>query len=270
MMKSRLFGTVGIVAVVGGIAGVVAAQTPAKPPAFDVASVKTNMSGDDSVDMNPTSTGITIHNATLQVILRLAFRVQDEQILGGPDWVTKTRFDVVARSETPFPRDELRTRLQTLLAERFALRTHNETRERPVYALVRASKGQFGPQIHAPSSCVSANTVPDGSPSACSNSVIAGRMSGRGATMWTLAVNLSVFTGRTVVDQTGFAQTFDYDLEWNPDGTQLGGAPAATSSSSDRPSLFAALQEQLGLKLQSTRGPVDVLVIDHVERPAED
>jgi uncharacterized protein (TIGR03435 family) len=95
-------------------------------------------------------------------------------------------------------------------------------------------------------------------------------MSSRGVTMSTLAVNLSVFTGRTVVDQTGYTQTFDYDLDWNPDATALGGGPTATGSSSDRPSLFAALQEQLGLKLQSSRGPVEVLVIDHVERPTED
>jgi uncharacterized protein (TIGR03435 family) len=95
-------------------------------------------------------------------------------------------------------------------------------------------------------------------------------MSSRGATMWTLAVNLSVFVDRTVVDQTGLTQTFDYDLEWNPDAIALGGAPAATNTSSDRPSLFTALQEQLGLKLESTRGPVDVLVIDHIEQPTAD
>jgi len=418
MASSRLLWAVGIMGVVGGIAGIGAAQAPAKPLAFDVASVNTNISGGDNVDMNPTSTGITIHNTTLQVILRLAFRVQDEQILGGPGWVTKTRFDVVARSETPFPREELRTRLQTRLAERLALRTHNETREKPVYALVRATnRGQFGPQIHVmhaqaaspakgadqpafevasikpnptgigirghsfPGDRFEAANVPvrdlimiaygdpgrllpdfmmSGGPSwidrdrfdihakvgsglpnsiaqkqvmlrglladrfklkvhtelldapiyaltlarqdgalgrqlrrsddSCgdgdagavqfyqpgqkarcvANVIPPGILLVRGETMTGIAYALTMTVGRVVQDHTGLTGAFDADAQFNPDGLPDWSPPAPGSPNLDAPSLFQALDQQLGLKLQSTRGSVDVLVIDRVERPTED
>jgi uncharacterized protein (TIGR03435 family) len=97
-------------------------------------------------------------------------------------------------------------------------------------------------------------------------------MSSRGVRMLTLSLNLSVFLGRTVVDRTGFAETFDYDLTWTPDvGSQLRtGSSERPASAANGPSLFTALQEQLGLKLESTKGPVSVLVIDHVERPTPD
>jgi len=246
------------------------AQAPAARAnalAFDVTSVKTNTSGDDNVDMTPSSNGVVIHNYTLQFLMRTAFRVQDEQILDGPEWLTKARFDIAARSDTPFPREELRFRLQSLLADRFRLRTHTETRIRPVYALTRSrGDGRLGPRVQVPSSCVPSSGA-SSSATACSNKVVPGHISGKGATASALALNLSVFAGRTVVDRTGIVAPFDYDLEWSPEASAVGGAP---SLSSDGLSLFGALQEQLGLKLEASTGPVDVLAIDHVERPTED
>ncbi len=164
--------------------------------------------------------------------------------------------------------------LQALLADRFMLGVRNETRELPVYALVRTrSDGRFGPGLHAPSDCVrpidrqltAPRTAQAANLPACDNKVLLGNMSSRGVTMRALAVNLSVFIGRTVIDRTGFSETFDYDLTWMPDlSTQGRDADLAL------PSLFTAIQEQLRLKLESTRGPVNVLVIDHAEKPAPD
>jgi uncharacterized protein (TIGR03435 family) len=245
-----------------------------KPVAFEVASVKANTSGDDNVAMIPSPNGITISNATLQMMVRLAYRVQDYQILGAPSWFTNARFNIAAKADRSVPQQDLPLLLRALLMERFRLAAHTETQQLSVYALVRAqSDDMFGTHLRTPSACVrqtpAASQQPSGSPP-CGNKVLSGNMSGRGVTMLTLAVNLSVFLGRTVIDRTGFAETFDYDLTWTPDvGSQLGIAERAASGANG-PSLFTAVQEQLGLKLESTKAPVNVLVIDHVEKPTPD
>jgi bla regulator protein blaR1 len=252
---------------------------------FDVTSVKPNDSGDDSVSMTPSLGGIAWTNATLQMMMRLAYRVQDFQIVGSPNWLSTARFDVAGKVDTNTSREvlPLASMLRALLVERFRLAVHNETRELPIYALVAArSDGQFGPQLRRPSNCVTPveqrSTRPeDGTrtPSlpTCGNKVLPGNMSGRGVTMLTLTGNLSVFAGRTVVDRTGLSGTFDFDLTWTPDlmtpGRDAAG-PGGVVTDSNGPSLPTALQEQLGVKLESTKGPVNVIVIDHVEKPTPD
>jgi uncharacterized protein (TIGR03435 family) len=281
VLVTRTFATGAIFSAVLGLSVCLLGQSQPeqKPLAFDVASVKPNTSGDNNVAMIPSPNGITISNATLQMMVRLAYRVQDFQILDAPNWFASARFDVAAKADRSVPQQDLPVMLRALLGERFKLAAHNETRELPVYALVRAhSDGTFGPQLRTPSACVRpAPNQPAASQAApvtsalppCGNKVLPGNMSSRGVTMLTLTVNLSVFLGRTVTDRTGFAEMFDYDLTWTPDvGSQLRNASPATDATG--PSLFTALQEQLGLKLESTKAPVDVLVIDHVERPTPD
>jgi uncharacterized protein (TIGR03435 family) len=238
---------------------------------FDVTSVKPNTSGDDSVAMAPSPGGITITNATLQMMMRLAYRIQDFQMIGGPSWLDTARFDVVARAQSSMRQQDLSPMMQALLADRFRLAAHDETRELPVYALVRTRNDTgFGPRFHTPSDCIPpvdrqlarTPSVQAANLPSCDNKVLPGDMSSRGVTMRALAVNLSVFAGRTVIDRTGFEGTFDYQLTWGPDVSSAG--------STDAPSLFTALQDQLGLKLESTRGPVTVVVIDSVEKPAPD
>lgn len=263
---------------------VVAQDRHALPePAFEVASVKPNTSGDDSVARIPSPSGVTITNATLQMMMRWAYRVQDFQIIDGPSWLSTARFDVVGKAETSVSEEVLlRSMLRALLVDRFMLVVHNETRELPVYALVAArSDGKFGPQLRTPSDCVNSPVNQPASPQTaqrasgpprCDNKVLPGNMSSRGVTMPGLAVSLSVFVGRTVIDRTGFAGTIDYELRWTPDRTLRSPADgvAAGPERPDGPSLVTALQEQLGLKLESTKATVEVLVIDHAERPTPD
>jgi uncharacterized protein (TIGR03435 family) len=229
---------------------------------FDVASVKPNTSGDDSVARTPSPGGVSITNATLQMMMRWAYRIQDDQIINGPSWLTSARFDVVGKAETSVSEEVLlRSMLRALLVDRFMLVVHNETRKLPIYALVPVRKdGQFGPRLRRSSDCA---TPLEQQSTRCWPKVVPGNVSVRGAAMQGLTVSLSVFVGRTVVDRTGRAGMFDVDLTWTPD---LGSQAADPNS----PSLFTALQEQLGLKLESTKGPVDVLVIDHVEKPMPD
>jgi uncharacterized protein (TIGR03435 family) len=185
------------------------------------------------------------------------------QIIGGPDWINNERFDVLAKAPEGAPGREIPAMLRTLLAERFRLVTRTQTLDQPIYALVFAGRErQLGPRIK---------------PSTRDCSVVQGRPCGvnasrdnRGTTMQAQAVSLTelaaALTGsvdRVVIDRTGMEGAFDVDLRFTQDGVPGGVA-------GDTPSIFAALQEQLGLKLESARGPVDVLVIDSVERPTPD
>jgi len=172
--------------------------------------------------------------------------------------------------------------LQTLLRDRFALATHSEIREMPIYALVvDRSNGALGPHITRTPSAASAECVAgrssrsasersDGKP--CGIGITGGTITAGDATLSQLLGLLSPMVGRTTVDRTRLVGTFDYTLNWTPDQFQ----DRTASPDRERPvdpngtSIFTAIQEQLGLKLESTRGPADVLVIDHVEKPAPD
>jgi uncharacterized protein (TIGR03435 family) len=158
--------------------------------------------------------------------------------------------------------------VRTLLADRFKLVAHKESRELPIYELVVArSDGQLGPKLH-PSTCVAGRT-PDGN--RCGFRPGPGVFVGTDvAVAMRIDASLSSEVHRMVVDRTGLAGTLDIDLHWLPDNPALGPQPDTPPPSPGDPSIFTALQEQLGLKLESTRGPVDVLVIDHVEHSNED
>jgi len=246
--------------------------SPAKPPAFEVASVKPNTSGDGRVLMTPQPGGrLNLVNVPLRLMIRYAYRVQDFQVVGGPDWISTARFDVVAKAEGGNPsQEELQLMLRSLLADRFKLVVRPDTREMPTYSLVPArADGKTGAQLRksdancGPATAPSAPPAPGQLPS-CGSMLGFGNLKARGSTMAALASTLSTFAGRIVVDRTGLAGGYDVDLNWTPDSTTN-----ANDVSREVPGLFTAVQEQLGLRLQPQRGPVEVFVIVRATRPAE-
>lgn len=267
------------------------APAPGTALAFEVASVKPNTSGDGRgmLGMQPGGR-FTATNVALRMLIREAYQLQDFQLIGGPAWIASDRFDVVAKAKGDLPPTPMGTvgpgqlMIRTLLAERFKLKVRNETRELPIYELVLArSDGKLGPQLRSSAADCAAAGRSGGAPPAplqpgerpkCGMRIGLGQMRGGGLPLSQLATILSQSLGRVVVDRTRLTGTFDLDLTWTPDqlppGSSPPGAPLPPSVASNGPSIFTALLEQLGLKLASTKGPVDVVVIDSVERPAPD
>jgi uncharacterized protein (TIGR03435 family) len=262
----------------------------ARTPAFEVASVKANKSGDLRALAPPPQPGgrYAVTNVPLDVLIALAYQpLQRYEIAGVPDWARSARFDIDAKAEgNPAPAQTW-LMLQSLLAERFKLAVHREVRQLPVYALVMAKDGQMGPQLrrHADDAgCDGSGLPPGGPPSpdrskplppppcgAWSGAPALGRLAGQRIMLDTFGRALSGQLGRMVIDQTGLSGAFDLTLDWTPQ-QPLAGSPAADASAptaSSLPSIFTAVQEQLGLKLVPQTGPVSVLVIDHVEEPTD-
>jgi uncharacterized protein (TIGR03435 family) len=269
----RLFAQVPSPAVAGGT------------PAFDVASIKPNQSGELGVTIAPQPGGRFIAiNATLRTIIRNAYQLQAYGLIGGPSWLQTNRFDIVAKAPSDVPAGQVRLMLRTLLADRFKLTMHTETRELPVYVLVTARRNRkTGPQLRqAEADCADAtgpalaldfpgSRDPD-APCGFLGPGVGGGVKFRGVTMEAFARFLAPTVHRPVIDRSGLAGYFDIDLELT---TELGPPPPPPGEPdrfdrSSAPSIFTTLQEQLGLKLESSRGPVEVLVIDHVEQPSPD
>ena len=221
-------------------------------------------------------------NVTLGSVTRLAYGLQDFQIVGGPEWLNVDRFDIQARGPAGAVDSETRRRLQSLLAERFALKAHRETRNHPIYALVLArADGSLGPRLRRSQydpeklqeevAKAFRENPATFSPPQCGLTVTR-RLGSCGTTMAALASLFPIYTGRMVVDRTGLTGGYDYDLRFGdrpiPGVGPGGGFPFPVESGDpDAPSLFTALEEQLGLKLEARTEPVEVLVIDHVEQP---
>jgi uncharacterized protein (TIGR03435 family) len=268
------------------------AQTDTRP-AFAVATIKKNTSGDGAQSMRLQPGGrIVASNQPLRRLIVFAYGLQPQQLAGGPAWIDADRFDIVAQAEgnlspTPpgSPPGPAQLMMQHLLAERFGLVVHTEPRETPVYVLTLArGDRRLGPTIRpADRDClalmttapggvpVAAPRLPDGRPACGARGDASGRVMAGGIDMKTLAQNLSGQVDRLVVDRTGLSGAYDFDLEFAPETSGRGGAPAPDSATAvtDRPSLFTALEEQLGLKLQPARAPIDVVVIDGVTPPTE-
>ena len=269
------------------------AQTDTRP-AFAVATVKYNRTGDAARSMRLQPGGrIVATNQPLRQLITFAYSLQPQQLAGGPSWLDSDRFDITAQAEgnispTPpgGPPGPAQLMMQRLLAERFGLVVHTESREIPVYALTLARRdGQLGPNITpADRDCVALMTqapggvpvqaprLPDGRPG-CGvlRNNATGKVLAGGTTMAMLASTmLTGPAGRIVVDQTGLTGAYDFDLEFAMDAAPgAPPAPDAATAVSDRPSLFTALEEQLGLKLQATRAPITVTVIDRVTPPTD-
>ena len=281
-------GFVTIVTLVGAICAPIAAQAPAGPapaPVFEVASVKPNGSADFGGSFGPRPGGmLEIRNNTLRNMVRNAYQLQNFQIVGGPDWFDTARFDVTAKAPMANPTPaEFRAMVQTLLAERFKLVMHRETRTVPIYALVVGrADGRLGAHLtRSATDCAALaeaarrggpppGTGPNGRPQ-CGTRTMPGRILAGGVTMADLARNLSTFAGRMTIDKTGLSGPFDLELEYTPDQPLPPGLPAnIPPPPADGASLFTAVQEQLGLKLDSQRGQVDMLVIDAAQLPLPD
>jgi uncharacterized protein (TIGR03435 family) len=208
-------------------------------------------------------------NHALKTLIAAAYNLTPRAISGGPTWVDSDRYDILAESpgEVRPNLDEQMSMLRRLLADRFKLTFHREPKEFSIYALTVAKNGS-----KLKETTFSPDASPEGPPPLVFNVTLPViRLPGRFATMGELA---SVFQraalDRPVVDNTGLAGRFDFDLEFTPDETQFDGAFGRIADDpANRPGLFAAMQEQLGLRLEATRGPIEALVIDHVERPSE-
>ena len=254
-------------------------------PSFDVASVKPTSAGPVILGVWGGATlrfmpggAFEANNVTLGSIIRFAYGLRDFQTVGAPEWVDTDRFDIQARAPEGAAESDAPRRLQSLLAERFALKVHRETRDRPVYALVLARANRsLGPRLRqsdgppAPTGFRAAGgqCTPPGPPGPISMRLC-------GVTMTQLVdTYLPMYTGRTVVDHTGLSGGFDLALYFDSrpiPGVGPGGGlgpppPGADPTPADAVSIFTALEEQLGLKLEPQTGPAEVLVIDHVERP---
>jgi len=238
-------------------------------PAFDVVSVKRNPEPGTNYPLSPPVGGrLALRNQTVRGLISSSYGVQDYQIIGGPAWLRTDGFDIDARVEatTLPPAPQMLLRIRTLLADRFNLVMHNEQREVPTYRLVLArADGQLGPNIRR-GQCVPrpGGPAPDERQAFCGTSVGAGTMFVRGGTMRLMAQQLGRYAsvGRPVFDATNLTEQFEWELKWTPDSPD-GGVPL------DGVSIFTAIQEQLGLKLEPARSPVDVLVIDSVTPPSE-
>jgi uncharacterized protein (TIGR03435 family) len=248
-------------------------------PAFQVASVKLNTANPQRKIVRPQPGGrLMTENAPLVMLIQNAFGVQSYQVAGGPAWINEDGYDIQAKPEGETSTLQMWLMLQSLLAARFKLALHRETRELPVYALT-AAKGSFRPPPPREDGCAAAQPgappVPGMFP--CGrvgiNAAPAGvEMNGRKAPMAEFVRMLAMLMGRPVIDRTGFTGELDIHLSFTPDESTQGlpgAGPGAFPPPSDptRPNIFGAMEEQMGLKLASSRGPVEVLVIDHVERP---
>jgi uncharacterized protein (TIGR03435 family) len=204
-------------------------------------------------------------NVTLRRVMGLAyFPVQE--FVGGPSWVQSDRFDIEGKAEGTPNQEQMREMLRSLLADRFTLVVHRETREMPAYALTLArGDGRLGSELRraAPCEAPAQPSQPTAGPRCGGFSVGNGSIKGVGITMTQLAAELpSATEGRYVVDRTGLSGVFDASLIWNADALHPD-APAAERAAS----IFAAIQEQLGLKLEATTASIEAIVIDSAERP---
>jgi uncharacterized protein (TIGR03435 family) len=257
-------------------------QRPAAAPVFQVASIRPNTSGEtrQGVRFYPPSDRVTVTNLTLRGLIRNAYQLQDDQIAGGPGWLDSDHFDIVANGDGNHSPQDKWLMMRALILERFKLETHNETRQLPVYALVIAkSDGTLGPKLRrVDPDCTAPRTPPPAGPpdrnqpNQCGALYAGpGSVNFRGVLMGDLVrFGLASRLGRTVIDRTGLTGRFDLDLEFDSTDRLQASPNAADTSVDSGPSITTALQEQLGLKLQAEKGPVELLVIDRAEHPVED
>lgn len=248
---------------VGLVMLVTVALTSAAQPGFEVASIKQNTSAGTNGTWRFTGGGLfNGENINLRFLISTAFQLRDYQLSGIPGWADSAKYDIAARGEGAMDESQIRAMLQSLLEDRFKLKYHRVTKEGPVYALIPARSG-----IRVQESKEGPCTPPDPKshePVTCDTWFsYRNRIEAKRTTMPHLAQALSMQTDRPVIDKTGFTRSFDAVLEWTP--TEVSNDPNGDTG----PSIFTALQEQLGLKLESQKGQVETLVIDHIEMPGE-
>ena len=274
------------------------AQTPAHAPdsqasyVYEAASVKPNKTAPQGSSIRRLPGGrLQATNMPLRALITFAYQVQGFQLVEDPAWIRNDTFDIVAKMEgdpPPVPPgqgpDPHMIAMRTLLAERFNLLVHRQTREMDIYALVLARPdGRLGPALKpttqdcAAMAAAARGGAPPGpsagpnSPVVCGMRALPGRLVAGAMPMTLLANSLSGQVQRIVVDRTALSGAWDFEITFAPD-RPLNPPPGVEFPPADpnAPSLFTALQEQLGLRLQSTKGPVDVLVVDRIEQPTPD
>ncbi len=255
-----------------------AAAAPSPVFEYEVASIKLNISGGASVGMHTTPDSFSVMNVQVEALMQMAFGVQSYEMIAAPEWFKSERYDIEAKMD-PAVADALRKlnlddrriarqhMLQALVLDRLKMTIHRETRQLPIYSLVI---GKGGSKLQETKPSAPGVPVPRGGPSV--------RTSRYGSGPITLTVlhcaNTDIagvfvpHVGRTIIDKTGLTSVYDFTLQFMPDDAAV--APGSASSAQDAtvPSIFTAIQEQLGLKLEAGKGPVEVIVIDHVERPS--
>jgi uncharacterized protein (TIGR03435 family) len=224
-------------------------------PQFEVVSIKPNRSADSGGGMRPVAGGFSARNMSLNMLIQAAYNLKPWQISGGPGWVATDRYDIEAKTEGNPDFQEKLELCRPLLADRFQLTFHRETRQMPGYSLTVAKNG---PKLRATAAGVAGYIRPG-----------RGLIEGKGVNMRMLADFLGGSLGESITDKTGAAGGFDIRLEWTPTEGELDykydGRPGDLNGSS----IFTAIQEQLGLKLEAGKWPVEVFVIDHVEKGSE-
>jgi len=228
----------------------VAGQSSGAPRTFEVASIKPNPSGEMSSRSGTRAGGRYIgSNMTLKGLIMQAYGLQHFQVIGGPGWSETDRYDINAKGEENVPESQIFLMLQSLLAERFKLKVHRETKESGIYFLV---VGKNGVKLQAAAGTGSSFSVGNR------------KITAQGASMDDFTHALTMQLGQPVVDKTGVTGKYDLTLSWAPD------AAAGTAGGDAAPSIYTVIQEQLGLRLEPGKGPVEVLVIDSAEKPTSD
>ena len=259
----------------------VVADTTAQQPAFDAASVKRRTEPGGGYWGRQPGGRFVAQGVTLQDLILFAYRLQPFQIVGGPRWLDTERWDITAVGAAGAP-DDVLIALQRLLADRFSLVTRRELRELPIYALVRArSDARLGPQLKpSPIDCAAVKAEAERTRVIAPNASRLCNAQGRIGSIQMGGSPLSEFTAllstrlqRTVVDRTGLTGPWDLTLTYTPEPSQISPGVLAPGTQPafdpNGPSIFTAVQEQLGLKLEATRAPVEVLVIERAEFAGE-
>jgi bla regulator protein BlaR1 len=242
----------------------------ALPKEFDVATIKPNGANDNRFMIRPSpGGGLTITGVPLRMLIMEAYDVRTFQVSGGPGWMSTERWDIEAKAEGvqgQLPIGQTLKMLQALITDRFHLEVHHETKEMTIYALVVGKNGsKLTPHTGEPPQPTDRLRVRPGS--------LRAKQIGTAG----LVRQLTLQVGRPVIDKTGLTGAYDFALEWTPEPGQGGpesiGLPPALdfprASDSNGPSIFTALQEQLGLRLDAQKGPVDLIVVDRAEKPDE-
>jgi uncharacterized protein (TIGR03435 family) len=220
---------------------------------FEVASIKLHQDPVSAVGIDISGTRVTVSAMSVSNLVRYAYDLKSYQVSGGPNWTTSDRWDIGAKGEgdSALTRDQVRKMIQALLADRFQVQLRHEIKQTPVYALVVAGKA--------------GSKLKESAPDATSMLRMGGnrtiQITTTRGSMEQLVAQLSGNLDRPVLDKTGLTGSYDYKLEWAPANS--------TATDLDAPSIFTALPEQLGLKLEPATEPIEVLVIDRVEKPSE-
>ena len=270
-MKLRLF-TLAFLSI--GMCSSSVAQLPAKLPVYEVVSVHENKADDGNMSFNGTPSGIRLSGVTLVELLKQAYGLlysTEDQVIGLPAWAKSKRYDIDAKvgdedvaAYGKLTREQRNDMIRALLEERFNLKAHRQTTEGPVYDLVVGKRGSKLTPTNSEVTGATGSLV-----SACKKGCMSsrnGHLEAKGVEMKDVAAFLTNETQRTVIDQTGLTREYDFTLDWTSlrwgpkDGANLPGAP---------PEIFTAVQEQLGLRLESGKGPVASVVVDHIEEPSD-